>query len=242
MPDKWKRGLLERPKVLWANLVIFLILAIWAGSMWVAPYTVEEGSLELYEEGRVGRIDNANVTEDLNWFARWIYNVGDKQCHQIPSRSLYVNGNQMPFCARDVAIYTFLAIGVAITAFPMLPGYDRFTDIRWYYIVAALVPIGVDGVGQLFGYWESTNTVRLITGGLAGGISGLALGFMVREIAPVFKEGVGEFREWREDRRLRRTLSQMPPPPSVAPLDEPSVPPPQGPEGGAEDVGEDDQG
>jgi uncharacterized membrane protein len=228
--------------VLWANVVIVAILAIWAGSMWVAPYTVEEGSLDLYDEGRVGRIDNANVTEDLNGFASWIYNVGDKQCHQIPSRTLYLNGNPMPFCARDVAIYTFLAIGMAITAFPMLPWYDRITDIKALYIVVALVPIGIDGVGQLLGYWESTNPTRLITGGLAGGISGLAMGFMVREVSPIFKEAPAEFRAWREDRRLRKTLSEMAPPPSVASLDEPAVPPPEGPEGGAEEVGEDHHG
>ena len=35
----------------------------------------------------------------------------------------------------------------------------------------ALFPIMIDGIGQAFGLWESSNPVRFITGSLAGGIS-----------------------------------------------------------------------
>lgn len=35
----------------------------------------------------------------------------------------------------------------------------------------ALLPIMIDGVGQGFGLWESSNPVRFITGLLAGGLS-----------------------------------------------------------------------
>ncbi|MCI0562187.1 MAG: DUF2085 domain-containing protein, partial [Nitrososphaera sp.] len=31
-----------------------------------------------------------------------------------------------------------------------------------------LVPIGIDGTFQLFGFWESTNAMRWITGAIAG--------------------------------------------------------------------------
>jgi len=44
-----------------------------------------------------------------------------------------------------------------------------------------LVPIAVDGLGQLFGLWESTNLIRVLTGLPAGFVCGLAVGVIVYE-------------------------------------------------------------
>jgi uncharacterized membrane protein len=51
-----------------------------------------------------------------------------------------------------------------------------------FAIMISFVPIGVDGIGQLFGFWESTNVVRVITGLLVGMSCGIALGVIVDEI------------------------------------------------------------
>jgi uncharacterized membrane protein len=48
-------------------------------------------------------------------------------------------------------------------------------------ILVSLVPIGVDGVGQLLGFWESTNVIRFITGLPAGIICGVAIGIIIDE-------------------------------------------------------------
>lgn len=201
--------MVPRPKVLRLNLAALLILGVWVGMMWVAPYTVEEGTLRDLD-GYVGIHDHYDDFDDLNPLARFIYKAGDSQCHQKENRSFILHGNQMPFCVRDVAIYTFLAIGLAITAFPTIPFHDALTDIKWWWIIIGLVPIGIDGVGQLFGYWESTNLLRFVTGGLCGLVVGVALGFMLREVGQGLKEILDE-------RRYHRALQRGELPPEAYP-------------------------
>jgi uncharacterized membrane protein len=130
-----------------------------------------------------------------------MYSAGDSQCHQKQNRTVILNGNQMPFCARDVAIYTFMTIGLAISVFPRIRYYDRINNLKAWWLMVALVPIGIDGVGQLLGYWESTNLMRFITGGLCGLIVGIALGFMLREMG-------GLVREFRTERRMYKMAEE----------------------------------
>ena len=201
--------MVPRPKVLRLNLAFLVVLGTWAALMWVAPYTVEEGTLRGLD-GSVGLHDHYDDFEDLNPVARFMYKAGDSQCHQKENRSFILHGNQMPFCVRDVAIYTFLAVGLAITCFPRIPYHDALTDIKWWWIIIGLVPIGIDGVGQLFGYWESTNLLRLLTGGLCGAVVGIALGFMLREVG----EGLKDI---RAEMRYNRALKRGEVPPEVSP-------------------------
>ena len=196
--DKWNLGLKPRPKVLWLNLAVTLFLVTWAGLMWVTPFMAEPGTLvEL--DGWVGYRDHNETFEDLNPVARAMYRSGDSQCHQRESRTIMLNDNEMPFCARCVAIYTFMAIGMALTTFPRMPFYDRINDLKWQWLLIALIPIGVDGLGQLFGYWESTNLVRFLTGGLCGLVVGIALGFMLREVG-------GMVSDYQDERRALRAF------------------------------------
>ncbi len=195
--EQWRSGMRPRPRVLKLGLVALVIVGAWAMSMWVAPYTLDRDTIHLSPDGIVGRVDNANVTDGMPAFARWVYHAGDTQCHQLPQRTLTLNGNQMPFCARCVAIYLLMAIGLAITVLPHLPRYDELTALRWWVVVAALVPIGVDGVGQLLGYWESSNLARFVTGGLIGAVTGLALGYMLREVGAPLHDLLERWREGR---------------------------------------------
>ena len=105
----------------------------------------------------------------MNPFSAAIYLIGDGNCHQLSERSLYLNGNQMPFCARDVGIFLGLAIGMLIVLLA-LPAVllDRAS------ILLAL-PILIDGgVQYVGGGYESTNALRLLTG-MLGGCGGLLL-------------------------------------------------------------------
>jgi uncharacterized membrane protein len=52
-------------------------------------------------------------------------------------------------------------------------------------IILSLIPIGVDGTGQLFGFWESTNLVRILTGLPAGIICGIAIGVIIDELRTI---------------------------------------------------------
>ena len=68
-------------------------------------------------------------------------------------------------CARDTAI--FLGLLFAPLIYFLLKSKIKSTP---HILIAFLflVPMGLDGVGQLIGLWESTNLIRLITGLIAG--------------------------------------------------------------------------
>jgi len=151
-------------------LVPFIITMAWALCMVAAPLSIPAGSVEDLS-GVVGMVDNANQTAKMNPFARWVYESGDVNCHQKAGRSYFINGNEMPYCTRDVGIFFGMAFGTAFSLFFIV-------ELRLRYILLGLVPIGIDGGMQLLGFWESINPVRVATGGLAGFITGIALGYI----------------------------------------------------------------
>lgn len=151
-------------------LIPAIITLVWALMVLVAPLTLPGDSVHDLS-GVVGIRDNENQTRNMNGFARFVYDSGDTNCHQRASRSLFINGNEMPYCARCTGIFVGLFIGAAFSLFIIL-------DLKVWYIIGALVPMGIDGVGQMLGLWESSNLVRVVTGGLAGVITGIALGFI----------------------------------------------------------------
>lgn len=159
-----------------ANLIIFILCLIWVLAIIIAPLTLPPNTVNFGENGKTYQYDFTNQTENYNLFAKAMYNLGDANCHQKSSRSLFINGNEMPFCSRDFGIFLGLAIGVGITVF-------RKLDIKVWWIILGLTPIAIDGIGQtILGLWESINPVRIITGTLAGIITGVALGIIVQEI------------------------------------------------------------
>jgi uncharacterized membrane protein len=83
-------------------------------------------------------------------------------CHQLPYRSLFYDGIQMPVCARDVSIYIATVIGLV---FFRLKGFGaKEFKINYILTVLLFLPTAIDGFTQLFGWRESTNELRLITG------------------------------------------------------------------------------
>lgn len=83
-------------------------------------------------------------------------------CHQLPWRSLFFNGIQMPVCARCASIYVATALGLA---FFRLKGYGgRELRMNWPLLILLFLPTGVDGFTQYLGMRESTNLLRLVTG------------------------------------------------------------------------------
>lgn len=90
------------------------------------------------------------------------------------------SGYKIAICERDFAIYS--SLGLAALAFQLLK--KKTKQIPWYWwFVIALVPIAIDGFSQLPGVstgwpaWlpkrESTPFLRVLTGTLFGGVTGL---------------------------------------------------------------------
>jgi uncharacterized membrane protein len=97
----------------------------------------------------------------LDALPKAIYSIGDVECHQIASRSLFLNDNEMPFCARDLGLFIGLAAGLGFVTF------YRY-KINPILALVGLVPMGIDGGLQLVTEYESNNALRLVTGIIAG--------------------------------------------------------------------------
>lgn len=138
-------------------LAIFSVLLAW---VLLAPFTLPSGSVTSLS-GRTIAIDNMDQISEMNPFAAAIYYLGDSQCHQLASRSYYLNGNQLPFCARDLGIFIGLVFG-------MLIALTIKVRPRLYLIILGFVPMAIDGGLQLVSSYESSNPLRLLTGLLAG--------------------------------------------------------------------------
>ncbi|MEE9150511.1 MAG: DUF2085 domain-containing protein [Thermoplasmata archaeon] len=153
------------------SVIIFLIVLIWSLGMILAPLTLPSNSVKDLT-GTVGPVDNADIIQDMNPYAKFYYGAGDVNCHTIKERSFFINGNQMPFCVRDVAIFFGMTLGLGIVLFIRFP-------LKWWWLVGGLIPIGLDGGFQLLTSYESNNLFRLLTGGLAGLVTTFALGFVI---------------------------------------------------------------
>jgi len=164
-----------------SKLLFFIICLTWFLLLLIIPYTLPSNSVNFDEKGKVGVVDFQNQTNTMNPCAKFVYSTGDSFCHQKASRSFFLNGNQMAYCSRCSGIFLGLVIGAGIAVF-------RYVDFKWQWIVIGLGPVGIDGMGQLFGFWESTNIIRLITGGLAGILTGLAVAVIIQELYQIIKK------------------------------------------------------
>ena len=149
------------------NKTFLVILWGWTLLILSGPFMVPEGHAEDLS-GVVGGYDNQDVIERMNPVAKVVYYIGDVNCHQKSERSYSYNQNQMPFCARDVGIFAGLAIGFTYAL-------GRRIELTLPLILLSLVPIGIDGTVQLLTDYESTNIKRVVTGLIAGGVTGIAL-------------------------------------------------------------------
>jgi uncharacterized membrane protein len=141
-------------------LVMFLVSALWLALVVSAPYLVPSNTLTDLS-GSVGVKDNTDQFKDLAALPKAIYSIGDVECHQIASRSLFLNGNEMPFCARDLGLFLGLSAGL---------GFVTLYRYKIHPVLAllGLVPMGIDGGLQFVTDYESNNILRLATGIVAG--------------------------------------------------------------------------
>ena len=148
------------------------------------------------------------------WLGNVIYSAYKVACHQLPWRSFFIGGRQMVYtydelrtlvgpaltlryvgdatigykvaiCQRDVATYgTILLAGLVF-------GLVRRWLVKplpiWVFVLS-LVPMGIDGITQLFGLRESNWQLRVITGALFG-LASVWLAY------PYLEEGMRDIRD-----------------------------------------------
>ena len=99
----------------------------------------------------------------LHWF-------GFGLCHQLPERSFFGGGAQVPVCARDTGIYVGFLVSLAlISALHRGSRPREFPSVAGWIAIALMIgAMGIDGVSSYAGWRATTNDLRLITGLLAG--------------------------------------------------------------------------
>ena len=144
-------------------LTFLVPIAAWCFLIILAPYLAETGN---------------------EYISDMIYFVFSFNCHQRPERSLFLFDHKLSVCSRCAAIYFGVLLSTIL--YPIFKRIDnKETPSKWLLILS-LVPMGLDGMTQLTGLRESTNLLRIITGGLFGMVIPLY-------ILPAYTEIVYEF-------------------------------------------------
>ncbi|MGE4274726.1 MAG: DUF2085 domain-containing protein [Candidatus Methanomethylophilaceae archaeon] len=150
-----------------ANL-LFAVFGLLLLCVVLAPLLAPSGTMTDLD-GRVGTVDHEESWEVLDPFTGMVYRVGDYFCHQISERSLTINDNQLPLCARDLGVLAGFVLGAFLfLIFPRTP--------PWWVIAALVAPIVLDGGLQALSDYVSCNPMRLSTGLLGG--AGAFLGML----------------------------------------------------------------
>lgn len=164
--------------------VLALLCIIFTLSLFIAPLTLEAGTVEGLD-GAANRVVYSEKWEELPLYQRVVYHIGDFNCHQMHERSYYVGGNQMPVCARDLGIFAGASIGLLVMSFArggkdykdiLIENINLDTNMSQdnkliiLLIVGAIfaLPLVLDGSIQLVSDYESFNELRTITGVLFG--------------------------------------------------------------------------
>lgn len=103
-------------------------------------------------------------------------------CHQRPDRSFHYKGKKFPLCARC----TGMAVGYLLSI--LLVIVIGLLDL--WLIALLILPMAIDGTGQLFNKWTSNNIRRFITG-LPGGIGIIYIFYTVTHQVFLFGQYVG---------------------------------------------------
>lgn len=220
-------------RLLWSKPLFGLLLLnlFWCASFFIAPAILAPGTFAwpyaqypvvAYHYGGANQLNYEAIWQTLWIYPRAVYTFGDIQCHQLWYRSLWINGNQMPMCARMTSMYIFANFGLVAAALAepstsagqvmlnAMPAWVRRRFARLgpdraggILVVLGLLPVAIDGFYQLFSevtHYESTNVMRILTGVPGGFVGGLLVGAMLISI-----------QQFRVD--IARLRAQMPPVP-----------------------------
>ncbi|MEO8072286.1 MAG: DUF2085 domain-containing protein [Acidobacteriota bacterium] len=95
-----------------------------------------------------------------------IYKFFSYICHQMPSRSFYIENHSFAVCARCFGIYAGLFFG--FFAYPFFRLIEETEPLPRFWLFLALIPMGADWSLGFFGIWENTHFSRFLTGLILG--------------------------------------------------------------------------
>ncbi len=101
--------------------------------------------------------------------------LGFGVCHQLLSHSFIIGGHALPVCARCTGIYLGAVVGMGLLLWLRPRAQGLPSSAMMSVLVLMFLTMAADGLNSTFqalpggqGLWDTTNTLRLITGTLAG--------------------------------------------------------------------------
>jgi len=174
---------MNRSHIIYLSYLLFFV--IFVGSIFVIPLLAFDHDMTYFYDV-LSNTCHQKLSRSLCIFSDttsyWIgdctaqtgdYVPGGTDRHIISVEGSGFIGYKMPVCARDVGIYVAMLLGAL--AYPLMRDINDRRVYHAIYLIIAIIPIGFDGglqlgsdIGILPFAYESTNLIRLITGGIAG--------------------------------------------------------------------------
>ena len=100
----------------------------------------------------------------MDLIVAFAYAVGGVICHQLPDRSFFVDGRQLPVCARCTGLYASGLIGfVGWMAVKSVRRWRRLVvapRVALAIVAAAAIPTALSYVTGITGVWDGSNLTR----------------------------------------------------------------------------------
>lgn len=115
----------------------------------------------------------------MDLFLAFIFAVGSVICHQLPDRSFFLDGRQLPVCARCTGLYLSGVAGLtAWCAVKLLRGWRPQTlspRLAMGLLAIVAAPTVVSYLTGVFGVWDGTNLTRAMFAVPLGVVAGAVL-------------------------------------------------------------------
>ena len=112
----------------------------------------------------------------MGLFVAFIFAVGSVICHQLPERSFFLDGRQLPVCARCTGLYLSGAAGLAAWwAVKLLRGWRPQTvppRLAMALLVIVATPTVVSYLTGVLGVWDGSNLTRAVLAVPLGVVAG----------------------------------------------------------------------
>ena len=149
--------------------VFFAVSVLLTLSVFLVPFLSPYGSF-VDLDGTPGVIDHWDIWSSEDPFTMIFYILGDIFCHQQMSRTVILNGSEMPVCIRDLGLLMGFMFGCLITSLKF--GHPAIYRHARAYVVVSFLLIFTDWAIQ-HAFDLNVPFTRLVTGLLAG--AGFAL-------------------------------------------------------------------
>ena len=96
----------------------------------------------------------------------FLYASGSVICHQLPERSFFLDGQQLPVCARCTGLYLSAAVGfLAWLIWKTARGWRKFVVSArpaLAIVIVAALPTALSYLTGVVGLWDGSNVTRAV--------------------------------------------------------------------------------